>query len=66
MNNGTVRVSVPWLGLLFATLVILKLLGKITISWLWVFSPIWIPFGVFLTVVAVIGIIALIVGLLDR
>ena len=38
------------LGLIF---IVLKLLGVITWSWLWVLSPFWIPF--------VIGIILLII-----
>jgi len=29
---------------LAAALMLLKLLGIISISWTWVFSPIWIPF----------------------
>jgi hypothetical protein len=31
------------MALLAAVLVVLKLLGKIHISWLWVLAPIWIP-----------------------
>lgn len=39
-------------GLLGAVLVVLKLLGKIDISWWWVTAPFWIP--------AIIGIVALV------
>lgn len=35
----------PIWTLLCAVLIILKLLGKITIGWAWVFSPLWIPLG---------------------
>lgn len=28
------------------TVIILKLTNVITISWLWLLSPIWIPFGI--------------------
>lgn len=66
-NQVVVRNSgggIGFLGLLTIVLVILKAFEIITISWLWVFSPIWIPlvlvlgFGVllglgFLTVLAV-------------
>jgi hypothetical protein len=38
--------------LLCAALIVLKLLGKITISWLWVLSPIWIPLCILLPVLA--------------
>jgi hypothetical protein len=34
-------------------LIVLKLLGFITLSWLWVLSPIWIPIAIFLVVVAI-------------
>lgn len=30
-------------GALFITMFILKVLGKISISWWWVASPLWIP-----------------------
>lgn len=37
------------LGLIF---IVLKLLGVITWSWLWVLSPFWIPFiGVILSII---------------
>ncbi len=40
------------LGLIF---IVLKLLGVITWSWLWVLSPFWIPFiGVFLVILSII------------
>jgi hypothetical protein len=29
--------------LLCAVLIVLKLLGKITLTWGWVFAPVWIP-----------------------
>ena len=47
--------SIPVLGLLGAVLVILKVLGKISISWIWVLAPFWAP-------VAFLGILA--VGLM--
>lgn len=31
------------LGTLTIILIILKLMGKISCSWIWVFSPFWIP-----------------------
>lgn len=34
-------------------LITLKLLGFITLSWLWVLSPIWLPIVLFLVVVAI-------------
>lgn len=41
------------LGLIF---IVLKLLGVITWSWLWVLSPFWIPFiiGIILVILSII------------
>lgn len=49
-NNLKVKITLPIWGLLLWALLILKLCGILTISWIWVFSPIWIP--LVLTVVA--------------
>ena len=38
----------PWLLIATFVLAILKLTGSITISWWWVFSPIWLPFAIIL------------------
>lgn len=38
----------------------LKLTGHIAWSWLWVFSPIWLPF---LVALSVIGLVAIVMGL---
>ena len=35
--------GIGFVGLLTITFITLKLLGKITWSWVWVLSPIWIP-----------------------
>lgn len=45
---------------LFSLLLVLKLLGKIDISWFWVVAPLWLPFVIFLTVVGVMGLIVFI------
>lgn len=55
--------SFPVWPLLTAVLVVLKLLGLITISWLWVFSPLWLPLALVLAVLAGIAAVALIVFL---
>lgn len=46
-NNG----GVGFAGLLTIVFITLKLLGKITWSWWWVLSPIWISFIVALLVI---------------
>lgn len=47
--------------LLFLLFLTLKLLGKISWSWVWVTSPLWISVGltlVFLGIVAIVGVVA--------
>ena len=42
-NNGSSASGGGWFaGLLTIAFIVLKLLGKITWSWVWVLSPIWI------------------------
>ena len=41
-----------------AAVIILKICGVITLSWLWLLSPIWISFGI-----GCIGALALFIGL---
>lgn len=47
----------PILLVLTLVLVVLKLSGAITISWWWVFSPIWIPLLIALLVVLIVTIL---------
>lgn len=51
-----------WLGLLFIGL---KLTGYIDWSWWWVLAPIWGPIAFLLAILLVIGIFALISGVMD-
>ena len=46
--------SLPILGLLGAVLVVLKALGLITLSWLWVLAPFWIPIAGFMIALVLI------------
>ena len=54
MEKGGISFS----GLLFIILLVLKLVKVISISWVWVFAPLWIPLGIAL----VLLIIAIIIG----
>lgn len=58
--------GIGFCGLLTVALVVLKLLGKITIGWWWVFCPMWIGLAIVLVVFAVLGLIFLIATLLDK
>lgn len=45
-DNTTIRGSggIGFAGILTIVFIILKLLGKINWSWIWVLSPLWISF----------------------
>lgn len=63
--------SSPGIGgvtiLLFITFLILKLTGAISWSWVWVTSPLWIGFGLWLAMALfVIGLVALTAGYWTR
>lgn len=43
-NSTTVYGGISFCGLLTIVFVVLKLIGVIGWSWLWVLAPLWIPF----------------------
>ena len=45
--------GIGFCGVLAIVFIVLKLLGVIKWSWLWVLSPIWLPMAVFLIFVVV-------------
>lgn len=55
--------GIGFIGLLTIVFIVLKLLGKIHWSWLWVLSPIWIAF---LATVVFIGLGFAVVYALER
>jgi hypothetical protein len=65
-STSTRSGGIGFTGLLTIVFVVLKLLGKITWSWWWVISPIWIPVGLVLVLVAFIGIAAVIVAVIEK
>jgi hypothetical protein len=58
--------SLPVAFLLTVTLVFLKINNYVTWSWLWIFSPIWIPFAIFIMLIAVSAVIALLIFILEE
>ena len=56
-NSSTASCSIGFADLLAIAFIVLKLLGKITWSWWWVLSPIWIP-AIIVVIFIVISIIA--------
>ena len=65
MNKTTITVGSNWMGWLCAALVVLKLLGKIPISWWWVFAPVWVPAVIVLLILLVMGIILILGHMYD-
>ena len=52
--------GIGFIGLLTVVFVTLKLLGKITWSWWWVLSPIWITTSITVLVILIILLIAIV------
>lgn len=46
--------GIGFVGLLTITFITLKLLGKITWSWFWVLSPIWIPIIICVAIIIIV------------
>lgn len=42
-NNNSAGTGIGFCGLLTLVFIVLKLVGVINWSWVWVLSPIWIP-----------------------
>lgn len=63
MRDTTYK-GIGFLDLLCVALIVLKLLGVIELSWVWVLAPFWIPLVIALIVVTVVCLIALLVFLL--
>lgn len=55
-SGGGASGGIGFVGLLTIAFIVLKLLGKITWSWVWVLSPIWIT-AILIIAAAVIGVI---------
>ena len=47
-RERNLSITLPMNSILFIVFLILKLCGVINWSWIWVFSPIWIPIIAFL------------------
>lgn len=58
-TNNSSSGGIGFAGLLAILFIALKLTGVINWSWLWVLSPIWIPFILIAIFFAIIGLIAL-------
>lgn len=59
MEKKSSTTGVGFCGLLTLVFIVLKLVGVISWKWLWVLSPIWIPFGIGVLIVAILFICAI-------
>lgn len=57
-NDNKTNKGIGFLGLLAIAFIVLKLVGVISWSWLWVLSPLWIPI-----VIALLGIMVFVIWL---
>lgn len=55
MNNSSSSGGIGFAGLLTIAFIVLKLIGRITWSWWWVLSPVWIS-AILITLVVVVGL----------
>lgn len=58
--------GIGFFGLLTIVFIVMKILGKITWSWWWVLSPIWIVTGIWIAIAAVALFFCLVATLWDR
>jgi hypothetical protein len=56
---------IGFFGLLTIVLLLLKVFGKISIGWIWVFAPLWVPFGLLLGFLMLVFVIAVLVQVFD-
>lgn len=61
-NNSSSSSGIGFTGLLTVAFIVLKLLGVINWSWLWVLAPLWGGFLIFILIVLIILIITSILG----
>jgi hypothetical protein len=56
-NSSSASGGIGFAGLLTIVFIVLKLLGKITWSWIWVLSPLWISFALGVIIIIIVGIL---------
>lgn len=56
-NQSNSNSGIGFLGLLEIVFITLKLLGKITWSWVWVLAPLWLPTILIIIIFTIILII---------
>ena len=66
MEKTTTSSGIGFTGILTIVFIVLKLIGVINWSWVWVLSPIWISFALVLLIFIVTFIICIILKIRKR
>lgn len=64
-KNVTVSLGGGFTGLLTIVFIVLKLIGQIQWSWIWVLSPLWLPWGIIIAIILLMLLIGLIWNLIS-
>lgn len=56
-SNSSASGGIGFTGLLTVAFIVLKLIGVIDWSWLWVLSPVWITAGIVIIVIIIFAIL---------
>ena len=65
-KNITITYSWPIALIVFLAFFVAKIYDKIDWSWWWVFSPLWIPIAIILSILIILAIACILVVLLNR
>lgn len=60
MSRKSVNVQFDWGVILFLVFLVLKLTEVISWSWLWVTAPLWIPAGLAVVILVIVGVVAVV------
>lgn len=60
------RKGVGFIGTLLIVFIVLKVIGAITCSWLWVFSPLWIPLALLVAMMTVAVLVAFFLAIFEN
>lgn len=58
-NNGNASGGIGFVGLLTIAFIVLKLCGRVTWTWVWVLSPIWIAAALVIIVTIIVFLVHL-------
>ena len=68
MSNKTTNTSsgIGFVGLLTIAFIVLKLTKVINWNWVWVLSPLWISFSMFLSIIVICIMVGIIIYIVNK